>query len=293
MKRIVSAILAIAVVLTLTVTAFAATNEQQNIADALNSLGMFKGNEKGYDLDATLKRSDGITLLVRLLGKEKEASAGSYQHPFNDVADWLKPYVAYAYTNKIVNGVSKDRYGSKSPLTQVQFLTMVLRALGYSDTAKSPDFSWDKPFTLANKVGVISNTLTISNFKRADAIQVFWNAMGCKLKGSETTLSQKLIADGVFTKEAFEKASKIKQNGAAAENYTSTVKPVKDNAGKTLKWEEYQALSNLEKDEYLHSFGDYEKFYEWMIAAQETFTKEHPEIEIGPDGTIDISKLQQ
>lgn len=61
--------------------------------------------------------------------------------------------------------------------------------------------------------------------------------------------------------------------------------------GKTLKYEEFYALSPEQKDAYLNSFADYGAFYEWLIVAQQQFTKEHPDIEIGPGGSIDLSKL--
>ena len=60
----------------------------------------------------------------------------------------------------------------------------------------------------------------------------------------------------------------------------------------SLKWEEFYALSSEAKDAYLHSFKDYDAFYEWMIAAQAQFKIDHPDIEIGPNGSIDLSKLK-
>ena len=58
-----------------------------------------------------------------------------------------------------------------------------------------------------------------------------------------------------------------------------------------MKWEEFYALSATQKDAYVESFDDYEKFFDWMVKAQEQFKTEHPTIEIGPDGSIDLSKL--
>lgn len=62
-------------------------------------------------------------------------------------------------------------------------------------------------------------------------------------------------------------------------------------ASQNLKWEEFYALSATQKDAYVESFDDYEKFFDWMVKAQEQFKTEHPTIEIGPDGSIDLSKL--
>lgn len=63
-------------------------------------------------------------------------------------------------------------------------------------------------------------------------------------------------------------------------------------ASQNLKWEEFYALSAEQKDAYLNSFGDYEKFYNWMKKAQAEFKTDHPDIEIGADGSIDLSKLK-
>ena len=63
-------------------------------------------------------------------------------------------------------------------------------------------------------------------------------------------------------------------------------------ASKDLKWEEYYALSPEQRDAYIDSFGDDEKFYNWMKKAQAEFKTDHPDIEIGADGSIDLSKLK-
>ena len=63
-------------------------------------------------------------------------------------------------------------------------------------------------------------------------------------------------------------------------------------ASQDLKWEEFYALTPEQRDAYFDSFSDYKEFYNWMVKAQERFKTEHPTIEIGADGTIDLSKLQ-
>ena len=62
-------------------------------------------------------------------------------------------------------------------------------------------------------------------------------------------------------------------------------------ASQNLKWEEFYALSAEQKDAYKNSFSSKDAFFDWMVAAQDQFTEEHPTIEIGPDGSIDLSKL--
>lgn len=58
-----------------------------------------------------------------------------------------------------------------------------------------------------------------------------------------------------------------------------------------LTWEAYYALSAREKDDYYYSFKSPKEFHEWADQAQEQFKIDHPDIEIGPDGIIDLNKL--
>lgn len=45
----------------------------QQKAEALKSLGIFQGANKGFELESTLTREQAVTLIVRLLGAEAEA----------------------------------------------------------------------------------------------------------------------------------------------------------------------------------------------------------------------------
>lgn len=69
-------------------------------------------------------------------------------------------------------------------------------------------------------------------------------------------------------------------------------KPDTPDASQDLKWEEYYALTPEQQDAYFDSFSDYKEFQKWMKKAQEQFKEEHPTIEIGADGSIDLSKLK-
>lgn len=69
-------------------------------------------------------------------------------------------------------------------------------------------------------------------------------------------------------------------------------KPDTPDASQDLKWEEYYALTPEQQDAYFDSFSDYKEFQKWMKKAREQFKTEHPDIEIGADGSIDLSKLK-
>lgn len=60
-------------------------------AEALKTLGLFQGTNKGFELEKTLTREQAITLIVRLLGAEAEAKEKNPAHPFTDVLAWASP----------------------------------------------------------------------------------------------------------------------------------------------------------------------------------------------------------
>ena len=65
-----------------------------------------------------------VTLLYRMEGEPKVSA----KTPFTDLKDdWYKAPVAWAYTNKIVNGTSNTTFGPTNPLTREQFATIMYR----------------------------------------------------------------------------------------------------------------------------------------------------------------------
>lgn len=111
-------------------SAFAAEHTKE--ADALNAVGLFKGTEKGYELDKTFTRAEGAAMIVRLLGKEKEALASSGSVKFTDVSDhWSKPYVAYCAGRGITNGTSESKFSPDDKMSGAEYMTLVLRSIGY------------------------------------------------------------------------------------------------------------------------------------------------------------------
>ena len=53
--------------------------------------------------------------------------------------NWAKPYVNFAYENDLTKGVSADKLGANDAVTAAQYLTFVLRAMGY---VSGEDFDW-------------------------------------------------------------------------------------------------------------------------------------------------------
>ena len=159
MNRIFSYLLVLILVISLTPTCFAASDEAAESAETLYALGLFqgKGTAAGgkpiYALDDAPTRHEAVTMLVRILGKEDEAKSGVWDIPFTDVVDWAKPYVGYAYANGLTSGTSATTFGGESTITASQYLTFVLRALGYDS---GTDFKWDAAWELSDELGFTS-----------------------------------------------------------------------------------------------------------------------------------------
>lgn len=211
MKKLSALLLTIAILFLLAPAALAASDEANEAAETLNELGLFNGvgeNADGtpnFDLDRAPTRHEAVTMLVRLLGKESEAKSGTWETPFSDVADWAKPYVGYAYANKLTNGVGDDGkggqlFGGSMTTTATQYLTFVLRALGYES---GTDFQWNKAWELTDQLGITAGEYNeTSNFIRGNVAQVSENALSAKGKNLTTTLLDALVKDGAVTKAA-------------------------------------------------------------------------------------------
>lgn len=209
MKKFIAFVLTLILAFSVAPSAFAASDTAMNSADALHALGLFDGvgadanGNPNYDLDRAPTRAEAITMLVRLLGKAEEAKAKMWTTPFTDVADWAKPYVGYAYANKLTMGTSATTFGNDDKVSATQYLTFVLRALGYESGS---DFQWDKAWELTDKIGITNGEYNANStiFLRGDVVIISNNALPIQQKGNGQTLAEKLIADGIFTKAQYD-----------------------------------------------------------------------------------------
>ncbi|MGB4647879.1 MAG: S-layer homology domain-containing protein, partial [Acetivibrionales bacterium] len=153
----------------------AASGDWQSAAEYLYELGLFRGTGTSsdgtpvFELERSPTRTEALVMLLRLMGLEQEALNSSYSHPFTDVSGWSEPYIAYAYNKGITKGISQTRFGSNDKATASMYATFVLRALGYTDSGDSPDFSYSGSVSFAVKIGLVDSRLLNDNeFTRGD-----------------------------------------------------------------------------------------------------------------------------
>ncbi|HNY00225.1 MAG TPA: trypsin-like peptidase domain-containing protein [Oscillospiraceae bacterium] len=191
-RKILSILLAAALTAALTVPAFAWSGDEMAAADELYSLGLFKGTGEGYALDRAATRQEAAVMLVKLLGRQNAALTGHYSHPFSDVDAWADDYVGYCYQKKLVSGYDKTHFGGGDSLTAAQYLTYILRVLGYGADS---DFNWSSPWALAEKLGLIDAAFTRSASApctRGMLALITDSALKARFKGTSDTLGEYL-----------------------------------------------------------------------------------------------------
>lgn len=207
MKKTITLLLAFALSLALTVPALAydeATATQR--ANELYAAGLFNGygNDANgnpiFGLNDTATRAQGITMFVRVLGKADEAqqNAAAYDLPFNDLPDWCRGYVGYAYANKYTSGTT---FSPNDTLTANQFMTFCLRSLGY---VEGKDFYYTDPTGLAAKLGIIRQGEWQNNttpFKRGDMVLMAYNTLNAKKAAWDNTAAPGLLPYQIVTSD--------------------------------------------------------------------------------------------
>ena len=204
--RLLALFLCILMVLPMCMTAQALTPKHQTEADALYTLGLFKGtgtdaNGKPiYELDAQATRMQGLVMLIRLLGEETDALAFTGSCPFTDIPAWARSYAAYAYAKGYTKGTSATTFGAEEPLQGKAYVTFVLRALGYDDAAG--DFSYNDALTFGAQLGLHEANAHTGIIYRDDCAAISYAALSTNLKSGAKTLLDKLIDSGVVSADA-------------------------------------------------------------------------------------------
>ncbi|MCI8336364.1 MAG: serine protease [Peptococcaceae bacterium] len=176
-------------------------------ADTLNNMGLFLGTERGYELHRLASRAESSVMLTRLLGKENLAKEINASHPFRDSQAWADPYLGYLYQERLTNGVGKDLFGFGESVTPSQFVTFLLRSLGYQD-GEGKDFTYDASLKKGLEVGLYTQEQydrlqSMEFLTRGYCVHLSYQALFVTLKDSDISLLKKLyLNDGAITGEA-------------------------------------------------------------------------------------------
>lgn len=182
-------------------TIYADASVYDNYAQKLSEINVFLGTGSGFDLDREPTRLEGLIMLIRLLGAEEATeSMDVTEIIFDDVPNWGKRYVTYAYKNSLTKGISSTKFGSTQLMDAKSYMTFLLRALGYDDSGG--DFQWNEANEFGKEIGLIDEStyfeITSKTFLRDHVAKISYNALFNKVKGTSNTLLEKLIALGAL-----------------------------------------------------------------------------------------------
>ena len=198
LKRVLSLVMAAAMLVGLLVVSASAASTYDNFTDkdeivnteAVNtmvSLGVIAGKEDGSYFDPTgiVTRAEMAKLIAVCLngGKDPLLGTGAATTQFTDVASnyWAAPYIAYCANLGIINGKGDGTFGPEEAVTGTAAAKMMLTALGYrSDIEGLTGTGWDlNTDSLANKVGLYDDmSITPSNgLSRDDTAQLIYNGV--------------------------------------------------------------------------------------------------------------------
>lgn len=222
MKKLLSFLLIFAVLTALYLPASAARVSGAEAIDALERLGLVQGTGNGFEPQRSATRAEAVTMLLRLLGEEDAAGAETGACPFSD-GGWAARYLTYAWKRGLVQGRSANYFGSSELVDVRDYLTMVLRALGYSDRAGSGDFSWGDSIAFADRVGLSHGEYRSGDsLLREDLALISYTALSLPVQGTGRKLIEQLYLGGTVSAEALKQTRLVWALDAGKPAYTAT-----------------------------------------------------------------------
>ena len=197
--RKLASILTLTMSLMLISTTVSYSEESEDSAKALNSIGLVMGSGGDYHVADTLSRAEAVTLILRLI-KNNETTP---ENPnFSDVVelDWFYVAVAKSVELNIVNGYPDGSFKPKDIVSRQAFLKMLLEVLGYG---YNEDFTWNEIGNFAAKIGLVDVIAEPTTFIRKDAFDIMVKLLDLEhnnlsKKYIEIMKENELITDGQY-----------------------------------------------------------------------------------------------
>ena len=91
-------------------------------------------------------------------------------------------------------------FGTNDTLTAGQYVTFLLRALGYTDSGAQPDFTWDTALQRGEELGLLTpgerQLLESGDFLRAHVVYLSYFALDAQERDGSGALLDRLISQG-------------------------------------------------------------------------------------------------
>jgi len=181
MKRVLSLVLALVLVLGMIPMGFAADS---TAGTTLKGYGIIVGDENGnLNEDQNLNRAEMMVVLARMMGKGAEAKAFALPSTFTDLAGfgWAVPWIAYAEMNDWTEGVGANMFNPAGNVTAQEAAVFMLKALGYEADV---DFNWTNAVEFATAKGLFAgvDTAATSPILRGDLFTMMITTLNTEVK---------------------------------------------------------------------------------------------------------------
>jgi hypothetical protein len=167
MKKVLSIVLTIAMVMSFMPSVVFAANTAtysdisgkkcEAAVEELTELGVVDGYPDGtFKPEGEVTRAEMSKLIVAALGMNP--TSGTTKFTDMDQAKWAIPFVGYAESLGIVNGYGGGKFGPNDKVTYDQAITMIVRALGYTDNCEEMQGTWPANYVQkGNELGVLKD----------------------------------------------------------------------------------------------------------------------------------------
>ena len=211
MKKVLSLVLVLALVLGSFSMAFAAETKTTNMSDVAgnanegaivvaNDLGIVTGYNDGTFKPANaVTRAEFAAMMTRALAIPESALKGFKTSSFKDVASdhWAVAYLGYCNSKGIMTGYEDGTARPNQTITVNEAMTMICRALGYTAQAKELVGAWPANYiALGQQLGLYDDVAATATTDRASAAQIIYNALTVPVKYIDADGVTRNLLDG-------------------------------------------------------------------------------------------------
>ena len=199
-NRLLAAALAAALTCSLSLPVSAAPSSFEDIsqdtvavnADVLRLMGVVTGTgDNRFNPEGDLSRAEFCVMVTNFIQRGDEVSRYAARTIFGDVTGkhWARGYINLMATpgtdgTAMISGIGNGNFAPDQKVTVAQAITVLLRVLNY--TGKETGFIWPQSYMdFAASIGLTKGVSQDANMilTRAQAAQLFVNALGCPTKG--------------------------------------------------------------------------------------------------------------
>ena len=175
------------------------TSQYESSAITLYMCGLLSSTEsKGFDLDSSATRLQGVQEAVKLIGAVEQAQSGNFPTKYADVPENATGFPGYLEYLGVDISRNETEFGFNDQLSAPAYLVIILQTFGYKDVTKYS--SEDEIYAKAVSVGLISESdisqLNSAAFTRGTLAYISRRALDVTINGTAYNDYQMLLANG-------------------------------------------------------------------------------------------------